>query len=185
MKIKNFRLSLIAVTLLFSSCSDPKAVNDKNFAKAVSAYLLLMETNGKFCAGEFSYPYHETLPGRWINAELADVGLVEVTGRAVYNSSTTDIFDLTSKGRAVFTPGKGFCYGKPDLTRIVNFTEPGLGGSSVTSQVHYLFRLKDVPSWVTEANGQIGQVPMPDVQYEDTQRFVLTGNGWVHESLAR
>jgi hypothetical protein len=181
----------VAATILYVGCSNPKAANDKNFAKAISAYLLLEKGSGKFCMGEVKYPHQESLPGQWTDADLAHVGLLEVTGRSKVNfMTTTDVFDLTPKGREVFTPGKGFCYGKPELIRIVNFTEPSSGGPYVMSRVTYLFRLKDVPSWVSESNGQIVEafrerIPTPNHQFQGTQTFVLTSNGWVHQSLAR
>lgn len=196
MKMNSLRLLLVAAIVLSVACSDPKAANDKNFAKAISAYLqVVVEDSGKFCIGNVEYPYQETLPGRSSNTDLADIGLLEVTGtgraRGFY---TTEIFDLTPKGREVFTPGKGFCYGKPELIRIVNFTEPGSEGPHVMSRVTYLFRLKDVPSWASESNGQIVEalrkealrrsIPMPDQQFQDTQTFVLTSKGWMHKSLA-
>lgn len=167
---------------------DQKAANDKNFAKAISAYLLVLEGSGKFCIGSQRYPHQSPIPSRGADTDLADVGLLEVTGRAQVTFYTTDIFDLTPKGREVFTQGKGFCFGKPEVIRIVNFTEPGSMGPQ-RSRVTYLFRLRDIPSWVSDSNGQIlealrDRIPMRNAQFQDTQTLVLTGKGWMHQSLA-
>lgn len=183
MKVNNLRLFLLAVaTLLPIGCSNPKAANDTNFATAVSAYLLSLESSGKFCFGSKEYPHQVVVPTDLYNA-LVKTGLLEITGAGerVNLILTADIYDLTPKGREAFTQGRGFCYGKPELIRIVSFTEPGSKGPYVMSRVTYSYRLRDVPSW-TEAFGDL-KAKFP--QIEDTQTFVLTGNGWVHESLTK
>jgi hypothetical protein len=184
MKMNSLRLFLVATTVLFAGCSDPKAASNKNFAKAASAHLLVVERSGAFYIGSKAYPASEKDD---TNAKaLAQIGFLKITGHESFSMATWDIYDLTSKGREFFAPGRGFCFGKPELISITNFTEPGSTGPYVMSRVTYSYRVIDAPSWVSDWNSQNAEkIPTPNAQFQDTQTFVLTANGWVHESLAR
>lgn len=160
-----------------STLSRPNA-NDKNFAKAISAYLLVLD---HYCVGRKNYPGIQI--DNVVDTALIEAGLVHEIGKGKYAYFDTTILDVTPMGTKFFTPGRGFCLGDPELIRIENFTEPVSTDGYLASRVTFLWKLRNVPSWANESK-VIQKSRSPNAQYRYTETFVSTNKGWVHKSLA-
>jgi len=187
--MKLSQLLLAAALVLQIGCSNPKAASNENFTKAVSAYLMHQEESGAYCIGAKVDHFQEEAPGAGpgeTNGAFVKMGFLNIERqyRTRMGFFTMTVYDLTPKGRESFTQGRGFCLGKPELIRVINFTDPGPTGS--VSNVMYSYRLSDVPSWATGSDGQAfrSRIPGANGEVQRTDTFVLTGNGWVHHSLA-
>lgn len=186
--MKRLLLLIVPTVVLAIGCSNPKDANNENFGKAVSAYLMQQEEAGAYCIGSKvdHYQVQETSGPGSSTRGLLKIGFLKITSQqpTMMGFWKLTVYDLTAKGRESFIQGRGFCLGKPSLSQIVNFTDPGPTGSM--SLVSYTYRLKDVPSWASGPAESEFRVDVPaaygDVQ--STGTLVLTGNGWVHESLA-
>lgn len=174
---------LAALTLV--SCSDPKAATEKNFMKAISAYLTYRDTQGDFCIENHTYP----VAAHGLGA-LADLGFVKQVGtkRNLYGPDIP-IYDLTDNGRTLYTAGKGFCYGQPILLRILTFSEPSSFGPYTMSQVQYEYSIGKIPEWVHQKSILKGYpwietaVASQKQPIKDKATLILTNNGWVHQKL--
>ena len=186
--MKLSHLLLVAAFFLLVGCQNPKAANNENFGTAISAYLIHQEEIGAYCVGpKVDHFQVEEATGPDLPIQgLLKVGFLQITSQqpTMMGFWKLTVYDLTPKGRESFIQGRGYCLGKPALTQVINFTDPGPTGT--VSRVTYLYRLNDVPSW---ASGLVGQefrysVPAAYGEVQNTDTLVLTGNGWVHESLA-
>lgn len=188
---KSMELTIAVVSLSWLvavGCQNPKAANKENFGKAISAYLVSQEQKGEYCIGSKvdHYQVQETSGPDNATRALLKIGFLKITSQVPTMMGFWNLtdYDLTQKGRDSFTPGKGFCLGKPALVQVINFTDPGPTGS--TSRVTYSYQLRDVPSWASGPDGQAFQSSVAAAfgEVQSTDTLVLTGNGWVHESLA-
>jgi hypothetical protein len=179
-------LLLAATVVLVVGCQNPKDANNENFSKAISAYLAHQEESGGYCIGsKIDHFEVEDFKLDQATRALMKIGFLEITGhRTGAGFFTITGYEFTSKGRESFTPGKGFCFGKPQLGQIVNFTDPGPAGTK--SRVIYSYQLTSVPAWANGPDGQAFHSIMPAAYglVQSTDTLVLTGNGWVHESFA-
>jgi hypothetical protein len=103
-------------------------------------------------------------------------------------------YDLTDKGKAALekdekgVPLSGartaFCYGKPHVDEVTQFTEPGDMMGMKVSQVSYRYHLEDLPDW---AKSSRIKAAFPDIERNTAESLdgkaavVLTGDGWKHE----
>jgi len=102
------------------------------------------------------------------------------------------IYDLTAAGHAAASSKKptALCYGTKRVERIVNFTEPGEGGSGGTkeSSVTYIWRLTNIPAWAqslatnkhwsnTDVGAELRSDTPPDKRKGEAL-MVLTHLGW-------
>jgi hypothetical protein len=170
------RVILALVVGLQFGCANPKTANDANFTKAIDAYLV---TNQDVYLGAGDYP-HES--GQW-EEKLAAGGLLADTGREniyFWGALHKKTYDLTAAGRERFTKGRGFCFGVPRVSKIMNFSAPSSMGPYTMSQVKYEWVVDDMPAWAADKTFD-DLVPRGPQAAEAT--LILTANGWVHEKL--
>jgi hypothetical protein len=131
---------------------------------------------------------------------MVDAGLLKVSRTAVQSTADFGIhspthpvfaYTLTRTGEAalyhndhmdggvVYAPL--FCFGKPQVEEVTEFTEPSDTLGEKMSQVQYLYHLTDVPSW---AIGKNMQAAFPDLKKDLAPHLkgsavvVLTNDGW-------
>lgn len=200
----------LALLATLSGCSDSKDASEAHFKKAAQTYL---ETQYPHCFVVTSFPtttqdFDVNGTNKALHA-LAKVGVVtekeisrtEVPER-LWQPARTDIYyayDLTDEGRKYYKAdaqqlinGKtagGLCFGKPQVTAIEQFSEPGERMGQEVSRVTYAYKVTDLPKWATDeivkANipGLGNAVASATVPLKETHAMVLTNNGWVHERL--
>jgi len=185
--VKISQLLLVAAALLACGCDNPKAANNKNFSKAITTYLTSQEELGTYCVGPKTEHFQEETVGVGeTNSAFVKLGFLKIVNQypTMMGFWTMTVYDMTPEGHASFTPGKGFCMGHPELVQVVNFTDPGPNGTM--SRVTYSYHLTNIANWASGSGGQTFRrsVPGADGVVQTTATFVLTGNGWAHESLA-
>jgi hypothetical protein len=172
-----YRVAIIAVAVLATACSDPKAANEKNFKVAIQKDL---DAEYPKCYIIKNFPETIPLTGSAINDNmirsihgndivlfkaLTDAGILsekaephEVTPfwgkKTVVNQPT---FNLTEEGKKYYKAdaakdvyGKatgGFCFGKATVRDIPEFTEPSEAGGIRVSQVKFTYQVSDFPAW--------------------------------------
>lgn len=134
---------------------------------------------------------------------LAEAGLLKVTKTEIeqknmFGGSEQKVavmaFDLSDKGKSAYSNESsktamsgvrsGFCYGKPHVDEVTNFTQPGDMMGMTISQVSYKYHLADLPDWaenakVTEA---FPELKRNTAESRDAKAaVVLTNDGWKHE----
>lgn len=201
----------LALVLLLSGCSDPKAASDSNFKKAAQAYL---DSVYPKCYVTQTFPYTTTYhtggtdSGNVLSA-LVKAGLLvekelsrqKIPSWMALNGNDTVVkssFELTDEGRKHYKPdgGKtmgydagGFCTGKGVVDEILRYTEPSDAFGTRVSRVNYTYRVKDLPKWaLTPELVAASPALKEDIESKEkpvkvTHAFVLTSEGWVHESL--
>jgi hypothetical protein len=135
---------------------------------------------------------------------LVDAGLLKSTrtevkqdqGRFANNGKMVAVFayDFTDKGKAAFKEQAskssfggtraGFCYGKPQVDEVTQFTQPGDMMGMTVSQVSYRYHLADLPDWAKNAKVKAAfpEVARNTAESLDTKAaLVLTNDGWKHE----
>ncbi|MGH8580555.1 MAG: zinc-ribbon domain-containing protein [Gammaproteobacteria bacterium] len=171
--------------------SDPKEANEANVGKAIAEYLRnrpAWYSTYKYSSryGGLSYWYclgNDRYPS--VGEQDAEgLGFVKEVGRV----PLAQIYDLTDKGRSIFTPGKGFCYGEPKLLRVVNFTAPTPFGSYTMSNVVYEYQIINIPDWARQPDAakleKISQALSSETTpLRDDATLILTNKGWVHQKL--
>lgn len=205
----NRTLLVTALALAVAGCSDPKAANNANFEKAIQAQL---DQSYPKCYVTQNFPAvieFDVGGQRRILAALVKGGLVAATEKEVNAASfgnlklsrTVTEYTLTDAGRKHYTadatknlrgdPLGGFCFGKAEVTRIDEFTEPADMMGARVSRVHYRYQVEQIPAWA-KADDLLDALPAlkNDVatQREPGQAhavLVLTSNGWRHEVSAR
>lgn len=196
-----YRITLIAVAVLLSACSDPKSANEKNFKIAIQKKL---DEARPTCYVIANFP--GTIPNSLDNDKLSfkalvDAGMLTVkdesrmtTGLMFNKVAVQPVFSLTEEGKKYYKPAMmksglgddfgGFCFGKPIVREIVEFTEPAdvMGGR--VSQVTYTYELSELPAWAKQPQ-IVAALPKlkKDVESEKTpiktrDILVLTNNGW-------
>ncbi|GIZ51874.1 hypothetical protein [Noviherbaspirillum aridicola] len=201
----------LALVLLLSGCSDPKAASESNFKKAAQAYL---DSVYPKCYVTQTFPYTTTYhTGRKDTGDLLHAlvkagllaekelsrqktdGWMTAKGDDFIVKST---FELTEEGRKHYKSdgGKpmgydagGYCAGKAEVDEIVRYTEPSDALGTRISRVNYTYRVKDLPKWALTPE-LVAVVPAlkQDVESKEkpvkvTEGFVLTNEGWIHQSL--
>ena len=184
------------ILIFVGACSDPKAANEGNFKKALQDYLNFREARGDYCMGGGKYPFNIGFPNfGYADPDLEKIGLIkDITPPGQWPRTQ---FDLTDKGRQFFTPDKGFCYGKPVVINIINFSEPSSGSfgynGKTISEVKFEYRMEGAPAWAIEV-GQNGSLHTSNLTISGSPisvtnpvkeggRLILTNKGWVHEML--
>lgn len=135
---------------------------------------------------------------------LVDAGLLHSTrteieqGQGIFVGNGGKVavlaYDLTDKGKAALKDeadksGFGgmqprFCYGKPQVDEVTNFTQPADMMGMTLSQVSYSYHLADLPDWTKNAKVQAA-FPALATNTAGTRdakaAVVLTNDGWKHE----
>jgi hypothetical protein len=166
--------SLVVVSLL-AACNGYKAANQANFTGALNAYF--SSHDDCLYPSALRFPY-ETSTGEKTPAldALTSAGLLERTEEKTIQVKR---FSLTTYGRSRVTPR--FCYGHRQVTSIDNFTAPTMVEGQQITQVHYHYKLMDLPGW---ADSDAMRSAFPALakssgdQAQDTAKLYLTPNGW-------
>lgn len=149
--MKNDLLTLgsttVIVAALLTGCSGDDA-SESNFESVISDYYSTQDAPATCLASELDrFPYE--VPRRHINysdvsledklSAFLDAELIEKTGQSQYS--------LTDEGKAYFTPKKGFCFGRLEVSEVSNFTDPTSNGKYTVSRVNYTVEVADRPDW--------------------------------------
>lgn len=132
-----------------------------------------------------------------VEAGLMKASATEITRKAAFADDkkiAVTAYDLTDKGKAALEKdAKGavlsgaqtaFCYGKPHVDEVTQFTEPGEMMGMKISQVSYRYHLADLPDWAKSARVKAA---FPEIARNTAESLdgkaavVLTGDGWKHE----
>lgn len=166
--------SLVALTVLVSACSDPKAASKENFTAA------LKDSVEPVCF-EFYDPakydfmgVSDFLPNPIIKPMQAK-GLVEVKEFGYRKGAA-----LTPAGKEVwdkelskqFDQHKGLCLGKFAFNEVVAWTEPQNGVTTVT----YTVKLEGLPDWMK--SGLDADFPGVKAPFENKAKLTLMNEGW-------
>lgn len=199
-----YRIILIAVAVLLTACSDPKAASEKNFKLAIQKKL---DEAPPTCYVIANFPgaIRDFLDNDKLSFKaLVDAGMLSVkdeplmtTGLMSNKVVVQPVFSLTEEGKKYYKPEMkrtglgdnfgGFCFGKPIVREIVEFTEPADLRGARASQVTYTYELSDIPAWAKQPQ-IVAAIPKlkKDVESEKTpiktrDILVLTNNGWKSE----
>lgn len=116
--------------------------------------------------------------------ETRGFGAVHETVYIVYEP-TPDASEAIRPHHDSFLGGSQLCYARRQLDDIQHWTEPGdIMGVNVT-QVSYSWTLEDIAPWadnddIRAAFPAIAQA-LDDPRGEDTEAFIRTNTGWIHE----
>ena len=135
-----------------------------------------------------------------VNAGLLKSSRTEVDqGQGMFGSDNKKVaviaYDFTEKGKSAFKEEEaqkssfggtrsGFCYGKPEVDEVTQFTQPGDMMGMTISQVSYKYHLADLPDW---AKNPKVKSAFPDLARNTAESLdakaalVLTNDGWKHE----
>lgn len=184
--------------LALASCSKPNDATPENISKAITSYLA---DAAFYCMGTPAFPtdYQDLHPdgdGSPSNPTLRNfyyLGLIAQQGeRSSYNQWYWHArFGLTKQGLDNFVSGKGFCFGKPALVTITNFSEPANRNGHIVTDVQFTYKMVDVPSMVYGARGveflrsrnisMFPNIPLAGTTAGKTITLAQTNSGWVEE----
>ena len=198
-----YRITLIAVAVLLTACSDPKAANEKNFKIAIQKRL---DQAYPTCYINANFPAtlseHDPYRNKSAFKALAAAGLLsekeeskEVKEWGRTRTVVGSVFNLTEEGKKFYQPDAiknnglgeavgGFCFGKATVKEITEFTEPADAMGARASQVSYTYEVSELPAWaklpetiaaITKLKPDVASDKMP-IKSRDV--LVLTNNGW-------
>ena len=209
MKIYKLCFTVILLTCLLGGCSNVKDANKSNFKTAAQDFL---DTQYPYSYIMVNFPYRSDKISIRNTAgllhEMARLGLVEETEVERRNVSSLGSgekvkiiysYELVAAGAEFYKPDadknlKGedfgaFCFGKANVVKIINFTEPTDYLGVKVAQVTYAYTVTDIPEWAKDEellklDSQLKEdVQSAAMPLEKTETFVLTDKGWVHEQL--
>jgi DNA-binding PadR family transcriptional regulator len=178
-------VQLCLLVILMVGCSgDPKAASKANFEKAAKKKFAEMEQAGDFCIGPETVPYQYT--PKWMDSKAPKLALQKLEKLGLLQAmpsseprSRDKVYDLTDQGKLYFEANRGFCFVRPEVVEVSEFTEPAdLQGKRVSS-VTLLMRtvpVKPDPDFVKLAS-EINPAIHKEAEAK-TVRFVLTSEGW-------
>lgn len=209
-----YRILFIAVAVMVSGCSDPKAANEKNFKIAIQKTL-----DAEFPKCYITANFPATVAGFDVNNHkaifpaLVKAGLLseknephEVPDGFFGNKKKIimqAVFDLTDEGKRFYKADAeksimgedtgGFCFGKAEVKEITEFTEPTDAMGMRISQVKFTYAVSDFPAWaksseISAAISSLGKaIESEETPIKGADVLALTNNGWVSKlgGLAR
>ncbi len=182
---------LCCSVLLVGGCSSKKAASKDNFKKAIGNYYnahpeCVWSTPVKFPVEGDPKKGEETAG----YDALTDAGLLTRTTEQkkvfIFSSKQVNDYDLSSKGRSVWTPdskdpGSGnFCFGHRDVTGIDNFTTSSDNNGAQVANVDYHYTVAGTSDW---AQGAEMKTAFPTIQADtglrvDKATLINTDDGW-------
>lgn len=201
---------VLAAALLFmpAGCSDdPKEANEKNFGQAAQAWL---DQEFPTCVVHGNFPLVPRQidfgnESKTLQA-MAQAGLVTETPAEVeglFGGKVQSVrYELTEEGKKYYLPDRvetlggdklgGLCFGKGKLESVENFTTPAQVMGVQASRVTFTYRVTDIPDWAQ--NGPVADALSGNREFKkilasgqtpirQTQGFIQTEKGWVHEKL--
>ena len=186
-------LALLSPLLVFClfGC-DRKAATESNLTDGLNHALARLEPCPGLTASNFPITANAISPRADMEA-LAGAGLVSKASFLV-NGTDQIRYDLTEKGRDstfagdkipgdVQTPGQAklFCFGRIEVDKVLNFTEPAEAEGMHVTRVTYTRKLTHQPGWATNAAVLQAFPSYNPTGYERnklTTGMVLTSEGW-------
>lgn len=200
------RITLLALALLLSACSDPKAASTGNFKVAIQK---MLDAAYPKCYVKATFPATISEMDPYGNkpafTALAAAGLLSVKQESrevkvtLFGTRTRTVvepvYSLTDEGKKLYRPADevkktegGFCFGKATVNEVTEFTEPADAGGVRSSLVTYTYQMSDIPAWAKQpgVSATIGGSLKGAVEAEKTpaksmDMLVLTNNGWVSQ----
>ena len=199
MQITVSRLAAAAtVAVAIVACSGKSTPSNDNFAAAIR---LKMASGNDHCLPAVSWPassqpsdhgnpyaFYDAGVG-YVHAGLATMKEEGPSAATSFRKRT--VFSLSDEGKKALIRERyqpyphqetgRFCYGKPQLTKVLRWDEPVAAGSSTTTMVYYEYELIDVPKW---ARADDLRAAYPVLASEVTgkgrgsMRLSLTDGGW-------
>lgn len=204
-----FRLTLIAVAVLVTACSDPKAASEKNFKIAIQKSLdaaypkcfvkatfpKAIDNHYDFALKEFNVLTAAGLLSHKVEIQEIEEKVGFVNPRMQKKTLVKSVYYLTEEGKKFYRPADeakktegGFCFGKATVKEITEFTEPADAGGVRASRVTYTFQMSDIPAWAKQPEflAAIGGRLKEAIEAEKTpapsmDMLMLTNNGWTSQ----
>lgn len=204
---KGFGIAIVLALLtcpIVVGCQNPKAANNRNFAKAITAYygensFCINDTMDEQFRASYVLQYNTGTgysPQTELDKLLVRAGLLTLVSQNIVadpNGGASQMlfqFALTPLGREFYKKSTkfgmnhtGFCYGNP-VVQVVDFTDPGPQGTS--SRATFNYRLHGVPTWLTGELAQEFRNVVAAAVYADVQGtayMTLMGSGWKVERV--
>ena len=183
---------LCCSVLLAAGCSNKKVATKDNFKKAIGNYYnahpecvwsspVKFPVEGDPNKGEETAGYDA----------LTDAGLLTRTSSQkkvfIFGSKQVNDYDLSSKGRSVWTPEQkqpgfgNFCYGHRDVTSVNNFTTSSDSNGAQIANVDYHYQVTSLPDWASSTEMKTA---FPTIQAGaagsrvDKATLISTDDGW-------
>ena len=191
--------------LALGGCGSKQDASKSNFQAAIQDYL---NTKTGVCvmmpSKEAPFTLQKTGNIDFINAPqkaaaLVNAGLLSAKDMDVKSAFGNQMvpgvqYALTDEGKKYLVKGgagnvgnwDAFCGGKYKVKEVENFTQPADMFGTKISQVNYLYKVDDAPSWTKQP---AIQAAYPSVQHDvtgspgDKAVLVATNVGWMHERL--
>lgn len=195
-----YRIVLIALAVMVAGCSDPKAVNEKNFKAAIQKVLdteyprCYVKANFPATVEDFDMNNHKAVFPALVKAgllsEKEESHEVPDGWMGRKKVVVVRVYDLTEIGKQFYsadTKHGGFCFGKATVKEITEFTEPSDMMGMRASQVKFTYIVSDFPDWAQSPEMLAANVSLQaDVESEKTpinsrDVLALTNNGWVSQ----
>ncbi len=182
----------LAAAMLLAGCQNKKAATKDNFSKAIGNYYnahpeCVWSTPVKFPV--------EADPNKADQSTgydaLTDAGLLTRTSsqkkQFIFGSKQVNDYDLSSKGRSVWTPdqqqpGSGnFCFGRRAVTTVDNFTTSADSNGAQVANVDYRYAVSGIADW---AQSTEMKTAFPTIQEDisggkvDKATLIATDDGW-------
>lgn len=203
-------ITLPIIVLALTAYSGPKDANEKNFKVAIQTYL---DSEYPMCYIKAQFPI-EVSPSKShrTNMEaynrLMELGILSARTekrpvKALWGNATTEdvtIYQITEKAKPyykteikkpIFGEGNfdGLCFGKAEVTKINNFSEPATINGYSVSRVNYNYRISDIPDWAQDEtilksfHKLASDVATTKEDAKEMATLILTNEGWVHERI--
>ena len=203
------RITLLALALLLSACSDPKAASTGNFKVAIQKMLdgaypkcfvqatfpKTIDNNYDFSLKELNALTTAGLLSHKVETQEIEEKVGWVNSRVQKKTLVKSVYSLTEEGQKFYRPADevkktkgGFCFGKATVNEVTEFTEPADAGGVRSSRVTYTYQISDIPAWAKQPEvlaaigGRLtGAVEAEKTPAKDMDMLVLTNNGWVSQ----
>lgn len=202
MKIQTAAAILLTLVIMLGCSVDPKAVNEKNFIRAIDAYH--EQTPCIVSSGLFWFPKQIDTKSYTFESNrnfldtFVEAGLLTRAENLNSAGKGSITYDLTESGKQYFRKdtakgslGKqnGFYYGQRKISKLEKFSEPIMAMGHKICEVQYTYTVSDMQQWATKIDTEgLGWRIRTDVKaiqnpQPEKTTLVLADSGWVHEKL--
>ncbi len=185
-------LALLGSLAVLAGCENKKAATKDNFSKSIGNYYNAHPE----CvwSSPVKFPV-EADPAKATESTgydaLTDAGLLTRTTaqkkQFIFGSKQVNDYDLSSKGRSVWTPDQGqpgygnFCFGHRAVTTVDNFTSSNDSNGAQVANVDYHYTVSGIADW---AQSTEMKTAFPTIQADinggkvDKATLIATDDGW-------